>query len=138
MRGLQSLRSSVLLKVFNLFVLVIEECSFGSSTGEVTAFAVNHDAAVLISELAHRVRAFGDAHVADFTDERGGLVIEQSDVGVGCLAAIVESKPSPNAQGARRRLILSQSPSAQVYDMNSIIADLAVTSRPEPVPFVAE
>src|SRR5207302_626924 len=72
------------------------------------------------------------------TDERGWLVIEQRDVRVGSLAAVVERKPSPNAYGARRRLILSQSPSAKVNDMNSIIADLAVAGRPEPVPFVVQ
>src|SRR5439155_3553174 len=52
--------------------------------------------------------------------------------------AVVERKPSPNAHGARRRLILSQSPSAKVNDMYSIIADLAVAGSPEPVPFVVQ
>src|ERR1041385_5311029 len=91
---------------------------------------------VLISELADR--SLRDAHVPHLTDERSGLVIEQRDVRIGCLAAVVERKPSADAHGARRRPILSQSPSAKVYDVNSIVAHLAVAGGPEPVPFVVQ
>src|SRR6266699_5195351 len=101
MRGFQSLRSAVVRKVFDLLALLIEECAPGSIAGEVTAFAVYHEAVVLVSELAHRVRALRDAHVADLTNERGWLVIRQRDVRVGCLAAVIERKPSSNAHGAR-------------------------------------
>src|SRR5207237_9265456 len=110
----------------------IEERAAGSIAGEVTAFAVNHQAMVLVSELAHRVRALGEAHVADLADERGGLVIRKRDERVGCLAAVVEGKPSPNAHGAARPLILSQNPSTKVDEMNSIVADLAAAGGPEP------
>src|SRR4030095_11866491 len=41
-------------------------------------------------------------------------------------------------RGARRRLILSQSPSAKVHDMDSIVAHLAVAGGPEPMPFVVQ
>ena len=91
---------------------------------------------VLVSELAYRVRALRDAHVAHLANERGGLVIEQCDVRVGCFAAVIEGEPSPNADSARRRLRLSQSPSGNVNDMNPVIAHLAVAGGPEPVPFV--
>src|SRR5206468_1987642 len=97
-----------------------------SVAGEVTPFAVNHQATVLVSELADRVRALGSAHVADLTDKRGWLIIEQRDVRVGGLAAVIERKPSPDAQGARSRLILSQSPSGNVNDVNPIVANLAI------------
>src|SRR5207245_3808379 len=117
MPGFQSLRAAVVREVFDLLVLLIEDCAAGSISREVTAFAINHETTTSASELAHRIRALGDPHVADLTDERGGLVIEQRDVRVGSLAAVVEGKPSSNAHGARRRLILSQSPSAKVYNM---------------------
>src|ERR1044071_5502656 len=122
MRGFQSFRPAVVRKVLDLLSLSIEECAAGGIACEVTAFAVDHDAVILASELAHPVRALGDPHVADLTNERGGLVVQQCDVRIGCLAAVVEGKPSPNAQGARRRRILAQSPSAKVNDMNSIVA----------------
>src|SRR5256885_4503320 len=133
MRGFQSLRTAVVRKVFDLLALLIEECAAAGIAGEVAAFAVNHQAVVLVSELAHRVRAFGDTHVAHLADERGWLVIEQRDVRVGCLAAVVDRKPSPNADSARRRLMLSQSPSGNVNDMNPVIAHLPVAGGPEPV-----
>src|SRR5262245_34272529 len=122
MRSLQSLRLTVVRQVFDLLALLIEERAAGSIAGEITALAVNHDATILVSELAHRVCALGGAHVTDLTNEGSWLVIQQRDVRVGSLAAVVECKPAPNAQGARRRLILSQSPAAKVYDMNPIIA----------------
>src|SRR5205807_8071995 len=53
MRGFQSLRPTVVREVFDLLALLIEECAAGSIAGEVTAFAVNHQAVVLVSELAH-------------------------------------------------------------------------------------
>src|SRR5689334_10161525 len=92
MRGFQSIRPAIVRQVFDLLVLLIKEYAAGSVTGEVTAFAVDHETTISASELADRIRALRDAHVADLTNERGGLVIEQRNVGVGCLAAVVESK----------------------------------------------
>src|SRR5213083_1115391 len=47
-RRFQSLRASVVSKIFDLLVLLIKERAAGSIAGEVTAFAVNHDATVLL------------------------------------------------------------------------------------------
>src|SRR5207247_857983 len=134
----QLLRATVVQDVSDLLALLVKDCAAGSIAGEVSAFAVNDQAVVLVSELAHRVLVFGDAHVAYLADERCGLVVQERDVCVSGFAAVVEREAPPNAHGARRRLVLSQSPSAKVNDVDSIVAHLAVAGGPEPMPFVVQ
>jgi len=66
------------------------------------------------------------------------MIIKQRNVSIGSLTAIVEPQPSPDAYSARRRLILSQSPAANVDVVDPIIAHLAIARGPEPVPFVVQ
>ncbi len=71
-------------------------------------------------------------------NERGRLKIQDRDVGVGRLAAIMVAEPAADAHGARGRPILSQCPAAHVDDVDPVIPDLAVARVPEPVPLVVQ
>src|SRR5258707_4968784 len=102
----QLLGPAVIRDVLDLLALIIKARSCGSVARKVAPFAVYHHAADLVPELAYGVRAFGNPHVADLADERGGLVIQEGNVGVGRLAAVVKSKPAADAHRSRRRLVL--------------------------------
>src|SRR4051812_5989597 len=78
-------------EVLDLLPLTIEDRPAGGVAREVAPFAVDHDSLVLTSELPHRARALACAHVTDLANERGWLEIQQCDVGVGRLPAVVES-----------------------------------------------
>src|SRR5208283_127490 len=113
----QFLGPAVIQDVLDLVALLIKDRSAGSVAGEVTALAVDHQPAGSVPELAHGVRRFGDPHVADLTDDRGGLIIQQRNLRVRRFAAVLESKTAPDAHASPRRLVLSRGPSAKVYDM---------------------
>src|SRR5262249_9807300 len=62
----------------------------------------------------------------------------QGDLGIGGLAAIIETESPANADRARSRLVLSQRQAANVDNMHPVIAHLAIAGIPEPVPFVMQ
>src|SRR5262249_40023047 len=96
---LQRGRAVALPEVLGFLPLAIEERPAAAVPREVTPFAVDHNAAAAPPELPHRGRALAGAHVADLADERGGPEIQQRDVGVGRLAAVVEAEPAADAHG---------------------------------------
>ena len=78
------------------------------------------------------------AYVADLANERGRLEIQERDVGVGRLAAVVETQSAADAHGARGRPVLSQGPAAHIDDVDAVVPHLAVAGVPEPVPLVVQ
>jgi len=103
MGGFQSLGANAVRDVLDLLSFIVKDRPAGGIAREVTPFAGNDHTVVLVAEPPHRGNALGDAHVADFANERGGLVIQERDLRVGRLAAVIETKPAADADGARRR-----------------------------------
>src|SRR4029077_12241399 len=123
---LQRLGAVALPEVLNLLPLTVEDRPAGAVASEVAPFAVDHDALVLTPEIPHRSRALAGAHVADLANERGRLEIQERDVGVGRLAAVVKAESAADAHGTRWRPVLSQGPAAHVDDVDAVVPHLAV------------
>ena len=67
-----------------------------------------------------------------------GWKSKKRDVGVGRLAAVVETESAADAHGARGRPVLSQGPAAHIDDVDAVVPHLAVARVPEPVPLVVQ
>src|SRR5262245_3287788 len=125
-------------EVLDLLPLAVEERPAVGVAREVAPLAVDQDALALPPELPDLARALAGGHVADLADERGRPVIEERDVGVGRLAAVVEPEPAADAHGARGCLVLCQGPAADVDHVDPVVPHLAVARVPEPVPLVVQ
>src|SRR5262245_10814350 len=135
---LQRLGAVALPELLDFLPRAVVERAAGGVAREVARLAVDHDAAVPAAELAHRGRALTGADVADLAEDRGRPVVQERDVGVGRLAAVVEGETAADAQGTRGRSVLAQGPAADVDDVDAVVPHLAVARAPEPVPLVME
>src|SRR5581483_125960 len=138
MCGFQTAELSLVSKIFDLLASFIEQPSARSVSRKISAFAINNDPAFQVAKFADCVRTTGDAHVANLANQGSGLIIKQRDLRIRRFPAIIKPKPSANAQRPRRQSVLSQSPAAEINDMDPVIAHLTVARRPKPMPFVVQ
>src|SRR5690606_20391721 len=81
-----------LAEILDRLPLTIEERPAGGVAREGAPLAVDHDAAGPAPEVADRGPAAAGTQVADLADQRGRLEVEERDVGVGRLAAVVDAE----------------------------------------------
>src|ERR1043166_1502222 len=130
--------AAVVLDVLNLLSLLIKKRSAVGVAGEIAAFTIDDDPVILVAELSDGILGLVLAHIADFADEGSGLIIEKSNLSIGRLPAVIEGKAAPDAYSARRRLVLAQSPAADIDHMNPIISHFTIASVPKPMPFIMQ
>ena len=117
---------------------VVIDPSAATSTGEVPVFALNYDPDADAARNIHPSYAFDTWKVTNFADNRSRFVIQYRYLRVRCISVIIVAEPSAETDNSLGQFLLLQCPQCQVCFVYSLVAKVAVSGFPNPVPVIVQ